>query len=104
MFFGSVLSEFVRARIWWEYEGKTGIYEDALNHGTLFWLEPEATTTGRHELEKFWWTDGNGACDCNRARMFGIGEFPCGKRINILRIEPLLDGKESRAMTESDHG
>lgn len=97
MFYGSTVGQHICARIHWRYDGKCGVYEDPDGHGTLFVNEDGA-------LEDFWWTDGNGACDCNRSRLFGIGELPCGETIEILKIEPLLAEKESRAMTESEHG
>ncbi len=44
----------------------------------------------------YWWTEGNGSCDCNRRFVFdgpGFHDQPCqSKRYRIIAVEPLLDG------------
>lgn len=50
---------------------------------------------GDDEWVEYMWTEGNMACDCNRAKYFGIiGDPPCGhsrfELIGIERIEPDL--------------
>lgn len=39
----------------------------------------------------YWWTEGNGACDCNRSTAFGLSEegFECGDTIKIFKITPV---------------
>jgi hypothetical protein len=29
-------------------------------------------TTKGYDMSYFWWTEGNGSCDCNRVRGFGV--------------------------------
>lgn len=53
------------------------------------------TTTGEIRLSQwqyeppaafeFWWTEGNGGCDCNRGLAFGAADVPCGnKRFDLV--------------------
>ncbi len=39
---------------------------------TFFDLRTGKTAKGS-DMSFFWWTEGNGACDCNRAIAFGVG-------------------------------
>jgi hypothetical protein len=39
---------------------------------TFFDLRTGKTAQG-YDMSFFWWTEGNGACDCNRAIAFGVG-------------------------------
>jgi hypothetical protein len=71
--------EFVRVRIAWRYGEQMGVYEDPQGSGSC-WTEDGL-------LDDFMWTDGNYSCDCNRSRFFGLGEFPCGESIEIMKIE-----------------
>lgn len=45
----------------------------------------------------WWWTEGNGGCDCNRRLVFSHGDVgdgtPCTSiRYRVVAVEPLLDG------------
>lgn len=40
---------------------------------TFFDLRTGKTAKGSDE-SFFWWTEGNGSCDCNRARAFGLDD------------------------------
>lgn len=58
------------------------------------------TVTGERKQDAwsfgtYWWTEGNGGCDCNRRVVFeGMdGDHPCeNKRYLIVAVEPLLPG------------
>lgn len=47
----------------------------------------------------FWWTDGNGACDCNRAALFASAngeadpEQPCDETAYVATFANLSDGR-----------
>lgn len=68
--------------------------EDMLKNGS---------TDDGYTLWKYWWEEGNGACDCTRSIESDIadeypdlattkdGTFPCGDTIELLDIEPLPD-------------
>lgn len=34
--------------------------------------ETGAMATSTEPMSEFWWTEGNGSCDCNRAYVFGV--------------------------------
>lgn len=44
---------------------------------------------GSRNLTRWWWTEGNGGCDCNRAREFGHEPpYPCTEtRYKLERLE-----------------
>lgn len=45
----------------------------------------------------FWYEEGNGSCDCNRARIIGNNfnnYVSCGQEIKFTSIEPLMDTLE----------
>lgn len=65
--------------IYWKYLDKSGVYEDT--QPFVSWDE-EA-----NNWSTFWWEEGNGGCDCNRSRSFGLGEFDCGETIEVTDIE-----------------
>ena len=48
---------------------------------------------GHYELCEYWWSEGNGGCDCNRRAFIGRcgddGESPCGNEISIRALESL---------------
>jgi len=62
------------------------------------------TTTGEQydgtiDASVFWWTEGNGSCDCNRGLMKdGIHVFPCGN-VRFLIIDATGD-MEGHTKTE----
>jgi hypothetical protein len=75
----------VRVRIHWRdtVTGREGVYEDPPGR-------PGSCTRDEDgKLNAFWWEDGNGACDCNRASLFaGIEYHECGDgRFEIVKIE-----------------
>jgi hypothetical protein len=69
----------VKTKIHWKVGEKEGFYID--NFG--FCHDDEGF------LDDYWWTEGNGNCDCNRGSMFLNEEWPCGNKIEILDIVPL---------------
>jgi len=77
----SSLKTNIPSKIEWKYGELFGTYLDSF--GFLF--EDE------EGIDYFWWEEGNGACDCSRGRMFGLGEFTCGDTIEILSITPILE-------------
>lgn len=76
-----------RCRIGWldTKTGKIGVYlENAPG---------AAHVDGPDDISIWWWTDGNGGCDCNRVGLLlqvDGGETPCGDdRVAITRIDVL---------------
>lgn len=93
----------VPVRVYWSYAGKSGSWETT------------ASAFEDGQLLAFWWTDGNGACDCNKVGpckltpkdhselywmpgdMYGDGSGPvegepharCGDKILLTRVESL---------------
>jgi hypothetical protein len=90
----------------WYYKGRSG----KAPHEAVGMIEDGAE---QFSLSDFWWFEGNGACDCNRADFIGLTqeEFPelyrldhngemdtaCGDKIYLLRIESLDPEVESLA-------
>jgi len=52
---------------------------------TLKWKvdDGRSGTTVTEFGDCFWWEEGNGGCDCNRAKEFLKEEWPCGQRIEV---------------------
>jgi hypothetical protein len=73
------MNQNIKNKIKWKYKDKEGTYDDTF--GFLYKDE-------FGEINDYWWTEGNGACDCNRGSMFLGLELPCGDTIEILEIEP----------------
>lgn len=69
----------VRVKIQWRVGEKSGEYSGDF----------ATCPIDEDGLNDFWWTDGNGACDCNRADFFLGEEWPCGEKIEIVNITPL---------------
>jgi len=62
------------------------------------------------DTQWFWWTEGNGSCDCNRSLYlnrqhglnlgtmedgaFDVPELPCGNTIKLVSL--VIDGREQR--------
>ena len=76
----------------WQYQGQEGVAYDTYGY--------PAYTADCHERDApgawtFWYKEGNGACDCNRARTIGLPHaLPCGESIVYTAIEqsgPLLN-------------
>lgn len=96
-------------RIHWSYSGQSGIAD----HQAIAMVD-EYT----HEwcLSEYWWTEGNGSCDCNRGSFIGLTyeEFPelfheehhddpkCGDKIIISRLESLDPLIPSLELPEGD--
>jgi len=80
-------------RVYWEWprRGLSGIAE----HGGYAFKEadynPHADPPEGPGLSHYWWSDGNGGCDCNRSMFFaGEGwESNCGSEIRIYKIEAI---------------
>lgn len=69
----------VKTKIYWKYDNKIGIYID--NFGFCH--------NDDGYFDCYWWEDGSGGCDCNRASMFLNEEWKCGNKIEIINIEEL---------------
>jgi len=68
----------------WQYGDKTGHCVDSFGY-------PEFNIADLEDLGglMYWYEEGNGSCDCNRARIIGLEEeLPCGETINFLEIKP----------------
>lgn len=56
------------------------------------------------DCPEFWWTEGNGGCDCNRALFFKAAggedneddDTPCGETLYTVTKAILPDGREIR--------
>ena len=52
----------------------------------------------KEDFSTYWWTEGNGGCDCNRRLVFDPGDLGNNNvlcrsvRFRIVAVEPLLDG------------
>ena len=99
----------VPVRLHWSYGGKSGVAD----RSAIAMIDNE---TGWFCLSDYWWFEGNGGCDCNRADFCKLSpeEFPalyqdgpagsdtkCGHDIFLTRIEsldpliPSLDGEDA---------
>ena len=77
---------YISVRIKWKYKDRQGEVLDKFGYPG-FNPTSEDAMTGL----LFWYEEGNGGCDCNRARIIGLGyDLPCGETIEFLEIEPLL--------------
>ena len=71
---------------------------------TFFDLRTGKTAKGSDQ-SVFWWTEGNGACDCNRALAFGLKHLDVGevgfclgcKRFICIDIEVTFDADSAQA-------
>ena len=69
-------------KIEWKHGEKSGTYQDEPGQPSLWWDDE------RGDWCYYLWEEGNWACDCNRAKKFGIGDdFPCGNTIEIISME-----------------
>ena len=75
------MNDKVKTRICWETpDGRKGAFVDDFG----FCYQDE------FGLNSFWWDEGNGGCDCQRASSFlGEENWNCGDTIKITDIEPL---------------
>jgi hypothetical protein len=72
-------------------DGEERVYKD-----TSPWVPPDETGSG----SIWWWTEGNGGCDCNRALFFARAgsepepedDPPCGETIYRIPSIELEDG------------
>lgn len=69
----------IKVRIKWEFDGKSGEFIEEFGYPEF---DPK-------DFNDFWYTEGNGRCDCNRSRMCGLPEMPCGERIKFTEITPI---------------
>ncbi len=83
----------VKVKIIYRFRGETGECIDIFGY-------PEFNLNDKDSEEKikFWYEEGNGACDCNRSVMTGLNlrfpelcikdhRFPCGNTIEFLDIK-----------------
>jgi hypothetical protein len=72
-----------KVRVAWRWGDKSGVYETPDSSPSFLHIDEEYGG-----YSDFWWEEGNGACDCNRASMFlGIEDKPCGNEIEIESID-----------------
>lgn len=72
-----------RVRAFWtdKVTGKSGVYEDG---------EVGSVWKGEDGFDTFMWSDGNYACDCNRAEFFAKLSVGCSsRRFQISRLQIL---------------
>lgn len=79
-----------RCTISGKFNGREFTYQDAENEtewSQYIWLE-------NNDPSRFWWEEGNMACDCNRSRYLPDGwidEIECGGQIEIYSVIPFDD-------------
>jgi len=88
----------VMCRITGSYKGEHWEYVDTEYASLYVW--PEGT---EDRLGRFWWTEGNGSCDCNRGQFIGK-ELPCGYEVMIDRIVPLDSYYPALELNETQEG
>ena len=79
----------LRVRIHWKVDnGRRGIFttNDSLD------LHKDDEYESPYDVPQGWntfiWEEGNFACDCNRSSFFLNEDWPCGERIEIVKMEP----------------
>ena len=78
----------VKTKITWEVGSRKGEYIDGFG---FCWREKDEA---EDVFNDYWWTEGNGACDCNRSVMFLNEKWECGSKIKIINITALPKDKE----------
>lgn len=80
----------VKVKIKWKFGKEEGIAIDKFGY-------PEFNPENKKDVNLFWYEEGSGSCDCNRAIITGLnkrhselcdksGSFPCGNKIEFLEI------------------
>ena len=73
--------KYLYLNIHWNFENQSGIYEDDYSS------ELDTSREKLEEAAEFMWTEGNFACDCNRSRFFGLGDWDCGDKIQVTKLD-----------------
>ena len=60
--------------------------------GKEYYVRDDHSEYGDDEISDYWWTEGNGSCDCNRSIYIQRSkkDFPCmkcGERIKLIQIQ-----------------